>query len=179
MGQQIAIAQDKPDEDATLEFIRARGEFFALPRVQEEPRFKPVPAGLCDAQSQIIVPKSLLDEVLATGQESSDDPGQFAVDFSVTSGMFIEWRRTLWLKSNLAKAGRFYLARARGHNSESIVALTRAMTALQRFIRSEYPARTNERYPVYIGPAMWEHVKKGKVRVLSSSGEEVDLVKNQ
>lgn len=179
MGQQLAIAQAKVDEDAAVDFLRTRGEFLALSRFQEKPGFKPVPAGFCNAQSQILVPQALLDAVLSTVQESRNDPGHFSVNFSITSGMFIEWERTIWLESNLAEAGRFYLARTRGHNSDSIATLTRDLTALQRFIRSKYPARTRGRYPVYVGPSMWERVEKSRVRILSSSGEEVELEKNE
>jgi hypothetical protein len=178
MGQQIAIAQDKADEDAAIEFLRARGEFFAIPRDQEDPEFKPVPLGSCDAQSQILVPESMLDAVLATVPESGEDQDQFAVDFAATSGMFIEWRRTRWLASDLAEAGRFYLAGARGNKSESMATLTRHMSALQRFIRSKYPARSREKYPVYVGPSMWERVEKSNVRIRSSSGGEIKAVKD-
>lgn len=178
MGQQIAIAQDKPDEDAAMEFLRARGELLALPRYQETPTFKAVPAGRCDAQCQLLFLNTELDTLLATVHESSSKPGQFSVDFSVTSGLFIEWDRTLWREPDLAEAGRFYLARAKAQDNESIAALTRAMNALQRSIRSHYPARSGGRYPVYVGPAMWERVEKDKARILSSAGEELKPVKN-
>jgi hypothetical protein len=178
MGQQIAIAQDRSDEDAAMLFLRARGEFLALPRFQKGPTFRDVPAGRCEALRQLLVLKSQLDLVLATAVESDEDPGHYSVDFSATRGMLIEWTRTVWREQHVAEAGRFYLASAPQHDDESLASVTRAMTALQRFIRSKYPARSSERYPVYVGPGMWERVEKDKVRILSSAGAEQEFEKN-
>lgn len=176
MGQQIAVAQDRSDEDAAMNILRAHGDLLALPRSHTRPAFKAVPAGQCDAQFQILVPKSNLDAVLTTVHESRSKPGHFSVDFSTTSGMFIEWDRTYWVKPDVAEAGRFYLARAaREHGSESIAAVTSAMTAIQRFIRSRYPARSDGRHRVHIGPSTWERMERGEVRILSSAGEEVNV----
>lgn len=179
MGLQIAIAQDKLDEYAAMEFLRAHGEFLALPRYQGKPTFNPLPVGQCDSQLQLLFLKRDLDTLLDTVQESSYEPEHFSVDFSVTSGLFIEWRRTLWRESDMAEAGRFYLDRPIIGNSASVVTLTRAMNALQRFIRTYYPARSGGRYPVYVGPALWKRAEKGNIKILSSAGDELKPAKNE
>jgi hypothetical protein len=179
MGQQIAFAQDKSDEDAVIEFLRERGEFLAVPRFQTGSVFEPLPAGSLEAEKQILIPKAEVDGVLATAKESREDPGSFAVDFSTAGGFFIEWNRTTWPESGLASSGRFFRERASQKNNDSVRSLTRTMTALQRFIRTTYPAHSGGKYPIYIGPSMWERVQKGEVRVLSSWGDEVKLTKNK
>ena len=95
------------------------------------------------------------------------------------SGRSIEWDRTRTNGRNEAQSGRYYLDTWPNGAVEELEVMKRIMALIQQRIRRYYPMRSTDRYPIYIGPGMWDLVKQGKRKIICGNGSEMKLVENK
>ena len=178
MGSQIAIVQSAQDERDLVSFLGQRNPFLALPRVI--PHSHPVPAelGTSTAEKQVFFLVEEMEMILAHIRPIGGQLGEYQVDRVRTSGLVIEWNRTVWEHPGEAQPGRFYLQRPLSPVSDASRIMERTFHAIQAWTKRTSPMRSDERYPMYVGADLWTLIRNGRARIVHPNGSEVKLVEN-
>ena len=174
MGRQIGIVQAVEDEAELFAALGKRWRLRAVPLWQSSPHFQSTEPGECAAETQLLFLAEDEDLILACAEGSEES---YAINRVRARGLVIEWSRTRHREGSVRVDGRFYFDTAY-HSSLSGRTIDAVLRAIRRLITTTYPMRSDERYPRYVGPHLWELARQGMVRVIYPNGSEVPLVPN-
>jgi hypothetical protein len=179
VGRQIGIVQSSSDEADLIDMLNRRYSLLALPFSRSDTNFMPVRFGECRNRDQIIFLEGTIRNISRYVIKHPRSSRRYLIRRSLTSGRCIEWNRTRHVGNKEVEGGRYYVDTWLRGPVEDLMVMKRIMTLIQRHIRQHYPMRSIDRYPIYIGPSMWDLVKEGKRKVVYGKGAEMKLVENK